>query len=386
MGEEYDCHDTSRREVVGMNGIRFRNLERFSRARTGNQFELSLPPPKSASGKVLRHCPNGECAPGVFMLGEAPDYRVVAADYPYAVPRRPGQPPTTCPYCGTTCASDEFRDPADVKAAKEYVKGLVSRDAAEAVQDMFKQVLGGRGSSSRGGMLSIKMTYQAGSLPPMPRLPYREDLLRDLCCDNCGRSYGVYAVGLFCPDCGAPNLHVHFCREIDIVEREIAVARGSEECHGSEVAYRLLGNAHEDIVTASEAYQKVMYGYLRRARGLEPKTVTNDFQNIERARRRWAELGLDPFAFMDVDTFDAFDRFIQKRHIIGHNLGVADDKFCSLETDIEPGETVTVLADEIVQFARSCERLLEGLCAVVFQEPAVEKQANQTEQLGTGRS
>ncbi len=39
MGEEYDSHDTSRREVVGMNGIRFRNLER-SRARTLKVYEV----------------------------------------------------------------------------------------------------------------------------------------------------------------------------------------------------------------------------------------------------------------------------------------------------------------------------------------------------------
>ena len=32
-------------------------------------------------------------------------------------------------------------------------------------------------------------------------------------CDHCGRDYGVFAIGLFCPDCGAPNLRLHFARE-----------------------------------------------------------------------------------------------------------------------------------------------------------------------------
>lgn len=360
-----------------MRDFRLRNLERLATGRRGDHLDLSIPLPSSESGKVRRRCPNEDCTPALFMLGPSPDHRLVAADYPYPVPRLPGEESETCPYCGTTASSDDFYDQGDIDDVQDYVAQLAERDVAEALNEMMGSIFGRSSSrSSRSGGISITTSFKPGRLPPMPRLPYREDLLRSLECDYCGCPYGVYAVGLFCPDCGAPNLHVHFRREIEIVQREIAVAQASEGEHGSEVAYRLLGNAHEDMVTAFEAYQKVMYTYVRKARGLEPKVVKNDFQNVQKAQRRWSGVGLDPHGRMSGEELAAVDRFIQKRHVIGHNLGLADDKLASVESDVEPGETVNVLAAEIVEFAHTCERLLEGLCDLVFDAPENVEEAS----------
>ena len=56
----------------------------------------------------------------------------------------------------------------------------------------------------------------------------------------------------FCPDCGAPNIHLHFAREVVLVREqvELAVSLASDQ---RELAYRLMGNAHEDVLTAFEA-------------------------------------------------------------------------------------------------------------------------------------
>ena len=45
------------------------------------------------------------------------------------------------------------------------------------------------------------------------------------------------AIGLFCPDCGAANLHLHFARETALVAQQIEVAQAIESELGSELSY-----------------------------------------------------------------------------------------------------------------------------------------------------
>lgn len=47
--------------------------------------------------------------------------------------------------------------------------------------------------------------------------------MRELVCDHCGHHYGVFATGLFCPDCGAPKLRLHFARETELVADQAAL-------------------------------------------------------------------------------------------------------------------------------------------------------------------
>jgi len=43
---------------------------------------------------------------------------------------------------------------------------------------------------------------------------------------------------LYCPDCGAPNVRLHFTREAELVRAQVDLADGVD---GDELAYRLLG-------------------------------------------------------------------------------------------------------------------------------------------------
>ena len=141
----------------------------------------------------------------------------------------------------------------------------------------------------------MQMKYKKGSNPAP--IAIREDLLRNLVCDVCSRSYGVYAIGLFCPDCGAPNVQLHFRREVELIHRQIKIAEGQNALGDVELGYRLMGNAHEDVLMAFEATLKAVYIHLTRLS--EPvdarADVGNEFQNVERARKRFLELGINPF-------------------------------------------------------------------------------------------
>ena len=217
-----------------------------------------------------------------------------------------------------------------------------------------------------GGFFSIKMDVQRHrqSRP----FSWREDLLRDLICDICGRRYGVYAIALFCPDCGARNLNVHFRRELELVTQQIELAQriGQEGDH--ELAYRLLGNAHEDVLTAFETYLKAIYRFLVRLRLPQDaatlnakKTIRNRFQNIKGGQELFSKVGIDPYETLEEGNLSLLRVNIEKRHVVGHNLSMADEAYAQAAQSEQPGQTVQLLAQDIVQLAQICGAVIKHL-------------------------
>lgn len=195
-----------------------------------------------------------------------------------------------------------FLSPRDREAAFDQVRWAAAQGISDALGNMMETMARDFNRQSRGGMISMRMDVKRGAPTPKPR-PYREDMLRVLTCDVCARRYGVYAVGLFCPDCGATNVTVHFAREVQLVRDQAALSRVVADDGQVELAFRLLGNAHEDVLTAFETYLKTLYRYLvtKRTPAEAPtlcskKVIGNAFQNIERGRSLYASLSIDPYA------------------------------------------------------------------------------------------
>ena len=319
-----------------------------------------------------RLCPSERCTPRLFQLVEIIGDGEWASDEKrlHRVPHIPG---TTCPYCGHDSDDDhDFVDPKDVEALTEWFKWAASEDAQDAVENTFKNI--GRGLP-RGGPVSIELKTSR-SHQPEPRM-WREDLLRDLTCSVCSRRYGVYAIGLFCPDCGAPNLIVHFRRERELIAKQIDLARNAEN---AELSFRLLGNAHEDVVTALETYLKTIYRYLYRylltkrrpdeetASLMTARAIGNAFQNVGRAREKFTKLEINPFEALDNNELAYLKLNIEKRHVLGHNLGLADEKYAEIASSEQPGRTVTLLAEEVSKFANLAGRVVDALESEAFPE------------------
>ncbi len=155
---------------------------------------------------------------------------------------------------------------------------------------------------------------------------------------------------LFCPDCGAPNVALNFRREIELVGEQIVLAEELDGQSRGEIAYRLMGNAHEDGLTAFEATLKTVHAHLVRAprapddadKLTGKKAVGNAFQNVERGRELFRKIGLDPFDTLSEAEIGHLRLNIQKRHVLGHNLGVADEHYAQFSEKNEPGETVNL--------------------------------------------
>ena len=74
-----------------------------------------------------------------------------------------------------------------------------------------------------------------------------------------------------------------------------------------------------------------------------------------------APLGIDPYCHLTEEELDHLRLNIQKRHVLGHNLGVADESYAVFASDHEPGETVSLIGDEIRRFSALCCGVVEGL-------------------------
>lgn len=341
-----------------MSEFHFKRLERYKVGGTKDRMTLNVPLPKSPSGKVYRWCPNEDCMPRLFLLGDVQRPDSLDAS---KLRRAPGTRGTTCPYCGVDADDDDFSYQGDVEAIQRYIKWAASRDINDHLEKMAR---GFNSSQSKGGFLSLKMTFKPNHTPE-PRA-WREDLIRNLACDICGRQYGVYAIALFCPDCGCKNLGVHFEREIELILQQIDLAEQVAENGKGELSYRILGNAHEDVVTALETYQKTFYKYMVKGayskeeaeKMINKGAVGNRFQNMDRAKELYKNLSISPFSVLTQDELGLMQLNIEKRHVIGHNLSMADEAYSDAGQRDKPGTTVGILADEVSEFAETARKVV----------------------------
>lgn len=321
-------------------------------------MNLQIPAPTTPAGKTSRRCPAAACVPALFQLGsraEAP----VAPDRERWIRRRPGERGVTCPYCGTDADDDQFWDPADFEHAKQVVAWAAKEDVADELARMFGKL----GRSLR-GKSSLRVQVNTNRRPSRKPVAIRRDLLRDLTCDACGRAYGVFAIGLFCPDCGSPNAHVHFKREVELIAQQLDLAEDVGDEGSRELAYRLLGNAHEDVLTALETYLKATFRFILQRRRTERLAqidggLQNAFQNLDRGKKLFVdELGFDPFARLTEEEHAVLRGHISKRHVVGHNLGMVDEKYARTARKEPPGQIVHLVADEIRAFAELAQRIV----------------------------
>lgn len=343
-----------------MEKFRLRNLERYKVAGSGDEMTLSFDRPRTESGKVKERCPAEGCQPAIFLLGEKGKEHKPASDALPLMRREPHSPGVTCPYCGHDDEDNAFIPEEDVEHAKNMALHLVHKDIDDMLGGFAKSFNRGQ---PRGGLISISMDYKPGRNPKP--LAIRDDLLRNIACHVCSREYGVFALALYCPDCGAPNVSNHFNREIEIIDRQIVLSRKASEEGDEELGYRLLANAHEDVVTALETTLKSVFVHLVAIRKPDPAPdlikLGNAFQNLKKAQKQYAKLNINLLAELPEENRSIIERQIQKRHVIGHNLGLADERYLDVDNTTEVGQSVPLLAHEIEAFAQACAQLIQSI-------------------------
>jgi hypothetical protein len=79
---------------------------------------------------------------------------------------------------------------------------------------------------------------------------------------------------------------------------------------------------------------------------------------MDKAKELYKNLALDPFSVLDPHELDLMMLNIEKRHVIGHNLSMADESYSDAENREKPGTTVGILSDEISDFAKTAKKVV----------------------------
>lgn len=351
--------------------LKFKHLSRYRVGGTGDQMQLAIPAPTSPSGKSYQFSPNSEAPPRLFLIGDAEPLEARVAPTP-PMRRRPGPGQTVCPYSGYMADDEEFTHFDDLRVIKEHIHRLAAADVEDHFADIARDF---NRRQPRNALITLKMDVPRRARSRVARpLAIRQDLMRNVDCALCGRHYAVYAIALYCPDCGAPNLLRHFDRELGLIDAQIALVDAGNDEMDKELAYRLLGNAHEDVLTAFEAALKVAFrqiASIRTARDADPPTPTtpNAFQSMKKGSAAFKKLGIDLYGGLDDQQRRELSDHVQRRHVIGHNLGIADDLFQKHTDSGEVGRTVSIVADDIRAFGALCRRVIEDVEDHLAYEP-----------------
>jgi hypothetical protein len=293
--------------------------------RLGSQFSISLPPDEE--GLVGRECPLEQCE-GYFKIQ-------------FGTGLKGKDLPCHCPYCGHEAGQNKFF----TKAQVEYAKSVVLNKVTDALLRDLKTLEFNHPPRGNFGIgISMKVTGR-----PRPIHYYREEKLEtEVVCDQCTLRYTIYGVFGFCPDCGVHNSLQILNKNLDLVEKLLAVAKMQDTA----IAQNLIENALEDCVSAFDGFGRETCRVFSSKAAKREKAVEIRFQNISNARERVRELFAVDFASnLTTDDWMKVQRAFQKRHLFSHKMGVVDEDYLSAtgETRSLLGRKISIQGAEIAE-------------------------------------
>ena len=189
----------------------------------GNSIKIPIKPDEE--GYIGRECSNPECE-GYFKITPGTGLHNITSCY--------------CPYCGHFAKQKSFW----TKDQIEYVKSYALSKIMDAVRKDMKELEFDIKPKGPFG-IGFSMKFKEGS--PVPVRCYREkELETKIICDNCTLRYAIYGVFAFCPDCGTHNSKQILYKNLELAEKEIALALNLE----LELADHLIADALENAVSS----------------------------------------------------------------------------------------------------------------------------------------
>lgn len=276
--------------------------------RLGNSF--SIPIRADENGFTGRECPRPDCE-GYFKIEFGTGLKGEGL-------------PCHCPYCGHTAEHDHFW----TKEQIEFAKSIAVRKITEALHKDLKKLEFDHKPKGAFG-IGISMKFKPGR--PTPIHYYREKQLEtEVVCVNCTLRYSVYGVFAFCPDCGEHNSLQILDKNLEVVEKMLAMAAGAEK----DLAAKLVENALEDCASAFDGFGRELCR-VHAKRTADPTKAENiSFQNLEGAKTNVLNVfGHDLSAHVTPDEWRSLMRGFQKRHLIAHRMGVVDQSYITKTGD-----------------------------------------------------
>ena len=164
--------------------------------------------------------------------------------------------------------------------------------------------------------------------PPLPIHHYREKKLETtIVCSNCTLRYAVYGAFAFCPDCRQHNSHQILETNLEVVRKMLDLAQSQD----GDLEVMLIQNALEDCVSAFDAFGRELCR-VHADRTSNPAGMSRmRFQNMVQARSELQAIGVEMRSTITTDAWEQALMLFQKRHLIAHKLGVADQEYVKPE-------------------------------------------------------
>jgi hypothetical protein len=334
--------------------------------RTGtDQFEMKIPLPADAEGRVARECPSRTCSPGYFKV--KPGTGIVAH-----------HTEAFCPYCRFSAKPSEFT----TKRQRQYAKDVMLREAHSGIQDMAREAFGIGPTGKRslgGGLLKLEISLKQTSPPSVSR-PLEAALQRAVICPHCGLDHAVFGLAVWCADCGADIFVTHVQAELDVIERMLGDVQRRRDEFGARIAAKDVENCLEDLVSIYEAVLRTMLVRSLRQRQLAEvqieharKQIRNGLQNVARSAQIIAQfLGCELLGPLSTAEIEALRRTFEKRHPITHNLGVVDRKYLEgVQTADREGREILVKPAEVSRAIAFVGRIVNELHRRLFGSRAI---------------
>lgn len=304
--------------------------------RLGNNISVRVPPDED--GFTGRECPNEDCE-GYFKIVFGTGLE--------------GDVPCHCPYCGHAADQSEFWTKEQIR----YAKSVAMRQVSDALRQDLK---GFEFTQKPQGAFGIGISMKLKAGPRLPIHRYRErELETTVVCSNCALRYAVYGAFAFCPDCGQHNSQQILGTNLEVVRKMVDLA----ESHEGDLRAKLIENALEDCVSAFDAFGREMCS-VHADRTSNPAAMNRmQFQDLVRAQSKLQAIGVDMTSGVTAEAWEHALVLFQKRHLIAHKLGVADQKYVDRSGDREAvrGRKVRVSEAEVTELGNTIWAIAEGL-------------------------
>ena len=300
---------------------------------------ISVPIPADENGFTGRECPNAECE-GYFKIVSGTGLEGDGL-------------PCHCPYCGHTADHDEFWTQEQIR----YAESVALRQVSDAILKDLKSL---EFEHKPRGLFDIGLSMKVKAGPPLPIHRYREKKLETTTvCSHCTLRYAVYGAFAFCPDCRQHNSQQILAANLEVVRKMLDLA----ESHDGDLRRTLIENALEDCVSAFDAFGRELCR-VHADRTSNPSTMHRmRFQNLVRARGELQTIGVEMTTAITTEAWEEALMLFQKRHLIAHKLGVADQEYVdrSGDRDAVPGRKVRVSSNEVTELGDTLQTVAESL-------------------------
>jgi hypothetical protein len=159
--------------------------------------------------------------------------------------------------------------------------------------------------------------------------------------------FAIYGVFGWCPDCGRHNSLKILSKNLELVRKELNLARAAEK----ELAEHLIADALKNVVSAFDAFGREI---------CSQKDGDIHFQNLTGAKRNVRALfNFDFDDEISTDEWASICLVFQKRHVLVHKMGVADADYIQKANDPDAvaGRKIRITDQEIELSVAIVERL-----------------------------